>query len=157
MDAQNGADRRDPAFRHYPVRPRSASLDTRSRVRRRLWRELLDELGVAPTEQQRRLMIRITDVEVEIALKHMFLSRGKLDASGVRLLVALDRTLRSLRADLFAPPRAAAPKPEPSSTRVDLPKPEPRSTRVDQPEPVANDHAASLADAIAAGKNDPPP
>jgi hypothetical protein len=105
-------------------------------VRRRIWLELLGQLGTEePTEQQRRLMIRICDLEVEVALQHMHLSRGKLDASGLRLLTALSASLRATRAELFAPPRAV-PKPQPAPKPVVEAKPAP------VPKPELGDYLA---------------
>jgi hypothetical protein len=124
-------------------RPRTFSYQSRGRYRRMLWLEMVAELGGDPSAAQSRMIRRIIDLEIEVALSHAQLAAGKLSASGVRLLTAIDRNLRALKAELFAPPRAL-PKPVLGPAMVE---PKPKSEGLPAP---------SLAEALAAGREDPP-
>jgi hypothetical protein len=139
---------RSPAFPVRPYRLRSFGKGQRSRFRRKIWLELLAELGTTePSEPQRRLMARICDLEVQVAVSHARLEKGELGASGLRLLTAVDRSRRSLRRELFAPRPAPSREPE-GAMQVPALEPEPK--------PEQNAPAHSLADALAAGKEEAP-
>jgi hypothetical protein len=88
-------------------------------------------------------MLRIIDIEWRIAEANALLTAGKLSDAGIRNMISLDRQARIYRRELGLGLRRRAPKPA-------APKLEPKV------EPVPANNAISLADALAAGKEDTP-
>jgi hypothetical protein len=118
-DLDSQSNESSPVFPVRPYRLRSFGF------RRKIWLELLSALGTTePSEPQRRLMARICDLEVQVALSHAQLEKGELGASGLRLLTAVDRSLRALRRELLGPPRAAPAKTAVEPAPEAEPKPE---------------------------------
>ena len=137
MDAQIGA--AEGSARLKPYRPRAFNRDSRKRFRRIVRLELMAALGREATPVQRRTVMRIADLEWQIAVSSALLEKGKLSDAGVRNMISLDRQARIYRRELGLGPRRrasrpAAPKPEPKP-KVEVepasePEPEPESDLV---------------------------